>query len=213
MCKGPEHSSLSVSTFLPWRFFYPLRICWPVQLMTLWVPFQKASLGVLLLQASVSSSVNGDDYPHSLLVWKSGGGILSMYWDNRCYLNVKDCIIMTENPLCARHGPCFSEMPPHWIYSTAVGEPSCHFADGETKTLKSVRLIQGHPTWNQNPKYLFISKGHGSLRVFWPHKYQVSKIWEFPTPWVPGGQDRADSLVSWFVSLPSNCLPKEGVGG
>lgn len=47
--------------------------------MTLWVPFQKASLGVLLLQALVSSSVNGDDYPHSLLVRESGGGILSMY--------------------------------------------------------------------------------------------------------------------------------------
>lgn len=40
-----------------------------------------------------------------------------------------------------------------------------------------------------------------------------SKIWECPTPWVPGGQDRADSLVSWFISLPSNCLPNEGVGG
>ena len=105
---------------------------------------------------------------------------------------------MTENPLCSRHGLCFSEVPPRWIYSTAVGKPLCHFAGGEAKTLKSVRLIQGHPTWNQNSKYLFISKGRGSLRVFWPHKYQVFKIWEFPTPWVPGGQDRA----VWAVEIP-----------
>lgn len=102
---------------------------------------------------------------------------------------------MTESPLCARCEPCSLEMPPHWIYTTAIGELLlCHFADAETESQKGGRLIQGHPTWNQTQEMCSSPKAVEASRPLDPtstrsvgfrnsqlHEYKVARIQ--PTVW------------------------------
>lgn len=80
----------------------------------------------------------------------------------------------------------------------------CYFADGKTEAQRGGGTC--HPTGTKLKKSVPLQKPVG------PTSPRSAGAENLPTPGVPGGQDRADSLVSAVISLPPHCLLRGGVG-